>query len=69
MIRLYHSDTVLYTASETADILGVSVVQVSRLCAKYNAPRLGKFYLINEELLQELKDRNTEVGRPKKSTV
>lgn len=66
MIKLYHTDTVIYTASEVAEILGVSAVQVSRLCAKYDAPRLGKFFLINEELLEDLKNRNTSTGRPRK---
>lgn len=65
MIRLYKSDTVLYPASEVAEMLGCSVAQVSRICQKLDAPKFGKFYLINEELLDDLKARNTKVGRPK----
>lgn len=67
MIELYKSSTVLYQASEVAGMLGCSIAQVSRLCQKMDAPKLGKFYLINEELLADLKARNTKVGRPKAS--
>ena len=67
MINLYKSDVVIYTASEVSEILGVSLTQVSRLCASLNAPKLGKFYLINEELLDALKERRGKRGRPKMS--
>lgn len=67
MIKLYKSDVVIYTASEVSEILGVSQTQVSRLCASLNAPKLGKFYLINEELLEALKERRGKRGRPKMS--
>lgn len=66
MINLYKSDVVIYTASEVSEILGVSLTQVSRLCASLDAPKLGKFYLINEELLDALKERRGKRGRPKK---
>lgn len=65
MIKLYNTETIIYTVSEAREILGCSATQVSRLCAALGAPRLGKFYLINDELLDAMKARKGKRGRPK----
>ncbi len=65
MITLYETDIKIYTPAEAREILGCSATQVSRLCATLGAPQLGKFYLINDELLEAMKDRKGKRGRPK----
>lgn len=65
MITLYKTDIKLYTSSEAAEILGFTTQQIAYHCNRLNAPRIGKFFLINDELLDELKHRNKQ-GRPKK---
>lgn len=65
MLKLYGTDISIYTPEEARSILGVSATQVSRLCASLGAPQLGRFYLINDELLEAMKDRKGKRGRPK----
>lgn len=67
MIKLYKSDEVIYTASEVAEILNVCPQMVSFLCNKFKAPKLGRFFLINEQLLTEMKKPRSK-GRPKKES-
>lgn len=64
MITLYKSDVHIYLTSEVAQILGCEEESVSRLCKKFNAPKLGRYYVINDELLEDLRSRNTKRGRP-----
>lgn len=65
MIKLYNTETIIYTVSEASEMLGCSPTHVSRLCAKLGAPRFGKFFIINAELLDAMGKRNTKAGRPK----
>ena len=65
MINLYTSTEVIYTASEVAKILDVCPQMVTSLCYKFNAPKLGRFFLINEQLLEDMK-KPRKRGRPKK---
>lgn len=69
MVKLYGTDITIYTPEDARNILGVSATQVSRLCASLGAPQLGKFYLINDELLAAMKERKGKRGRPKEKTV
>lgn len=64
MITLYKSNVHLYQISEVAQILGCEEESVSRLCKKFNAPKFGRYYVINDELLEDLQNRNTKRGRP-----
>ena len=64
MVKLYKTDITIYTPEDARNILGVSSTQVSRLCASLGAPQLGKFYLINDELLEAMKARKGKRGRP-----
>lgn len=67
VIRLYGTDIRIFTPAEAKEILGCSATQVSRLCASLGAPQLGKFYLINDELLDAMKERRGKRGRPRKT--
>lgn len=66
MFYLYGTDITIYTQEDAREILGVSATQVSRLCASLGAPKLGKFYVINKELLDAMRERSGKRGRPRK---
>lgn len=65
MITLYKDDTKLYTSSEVAEMLGLTNTALSIALAKMGVPRLGRFYLINDKVIEDLKNRKGR-GRPKK---
>ena len=70
MVKLYGTDITIYTPEDARNILGVSATQVSRLCASLGAPQLGKFYLINDELLAAMKERKGKrVGLKRKQLI
>jgi excisionase family DNA binding protein len=59
----------LYTTSQAADILGVSLRRVQALIKRgqLQAERVGKFYLISKEDLDAfIEARRTNAGRPRR---
>lgn len=68
MFTLYGTDIKIYTSKEASEILGFSVQQIAYHCNKLNVPKIGKFFLINDELIETLKHRKGK-GRPKKEQV
>lgn len=65
MVKLYKDTTVIYTANEVASMLNITNTMLSLLLAKMDVPKLGRFYLINDKVIEDLKNRPGR-GRPKK---
>lgn len=55
----------MYSVTEAAEILGLHRNTVAQLCRKYDFPKAGTQYIIDDTALDFLRSRRGMVGRPK----
>jgi len=56
-----------YSTAEAAEVLGVTPANVSMMCSRYEVPKFGSQYVIDEDTLEFLRSRKGKKGRPKGS--